>query len=58
MTNRGRGRPPADNPKDYTVTVRLDASLKMDLLRHKAATGESMSEYISRLIREDVGKGK
>jgi len=52
-----RGRPPIDNPKKYTVALRMDADMKMILLRHKANTGESMSEYITRLVREDVGKG-
>ena len=52
----GRGRPPMDNPKKYKIAVRIDADLKIALLEHKAATGETISEYITRLIREDVGK--
>ena len=52
----GRGRPPIDNPKKYKIAVRIDADLKISLLEHKAETGESTSEYITRLIREDVGK--
>lgn len=45
-----------DNPKKYKIAVRIDADLKIALLEHKAATGETISEYITRLIREDVGK--
>ncbi|WOQ16714.1 toxin-antitoxin system protein [Raineyella sp. W15-4] len=51
---RGPGRPPAARPRVRRVQVRVDADTYQQISEAVARRGETVSQYLLRLVREDL----
>lgn len=54
---RGPGRPPTSRPKAGRVQMRVDEDTYRQITERGASRGETRSQYLSRLVQEDLHRG-